>query len=285
MRRTVASYLRLVQFENTVFALPFALTGAVLAARGRPALASLVLVIAAVSGLRTAAMAFNRLADRHFDAHNPRTASRALVTGEVSVASAWALCAAGLSVFFAAAGALGPAVVVWAPLFAALALGYSYTKRVTDASHLVLGAALSLAPLGGWLAAAGTARGYPVALSLAVALWVAGFDVVYACQDEEVDRALGLRSLPRRWGAARALRAAGALHAAALAALVAVGFLLGLGWPYHVAMAIVAAVLVLEHRAVTAGDLSRIRFAFFTANGLVSLAVLAGVVMAVGVAG
>ena len=278
--KRLAVWLELVQFENTVFALPFALAGAVLGAGGRPATVPFLLAIAAVVGLRTAAMAFNRIVDRRFDAANPRTAGRALVTGAIAPLAAGLLGAAGLAIFFAAAWRLGPAPRALAPLFAALALGYSWTKRFTALSHFVLGIALSLAPFGGWAATAGTAAGYPWALSLGVALWVAGFDVVYACQDEAVDHALGLHSIPRRLGAARALVLARALHAAAFAAFVAVAFAADLGWPYFAGLAVVAAALALEHRAVSADDLGRIRFAFFTANGVVSLTIFAAVVAA-----
>jgi 4-hydroxybenzoate polyprenyltransferase len=283
-RRRLATYLDLVQFQHTVFALPFALAGAVLGGGGRPATAALLLAVVAVVGLRTAAMAFNRLADRRFDAANPRTAERALVTGEVSPGAARALLVAGLALFAAACAALGPWPLRLAPLFAALAFGYSFMKRWSAASHFVLGAALALAPFGGWLATAGDPRGYPWMLSLGVALWVAGFDIVYACQDEAVDRATGLHSIPAALGAPRALRLAAALHLGAFLAFVATGALTGLAWPFFAGLAGVAAALFVEHRAVSASDLSRIRFAFFTLNGVVSVTVLAAVVAAFAVA-
>jgi 4-hydroxybenzoate polyprenyltransferase len=285
MKRLPARIFELVQFQHTVFALPFALAGAVLGGRGRPATAPLLLAIVAVVGLRTAAMAFNRIADRRFDATNPRTAARSLVTGELSLATAWALLAAGLALFVAACAALGTWPLRLAPLFAALAFGYSFMKRFTAASHFVLGAALALAPFGGWLATSGDPRGYPWTLSLGVALWVAGFDIVYACQDEAVDRATGLHSVPAKLGAARALRLAAALHAGAFLAFVATGVVTGLAWPFFLGLAGVAAALLWEHRAVSAADLSRIRFAFFTLNGVVSVTVLAAVVAAFAVAG
>ena len=258
MRGRLASYLELVQFENTVFALPFALAGAYLGARGRPATGTILLAILAVAGLRTSAMAVNRLADRAYDARNPRTAGRALVTGEISPGRAAALAIAGLVVFVASSAALGPVAAALAPCFAALALGYSWTKRFTWASHFVLGLALSFAPLGGWVASTGTLRGYPWPLSLGVALWVAGFDIVYACQDESVDRELRLHSVPQRWGTVRALSWARGLHLAALAAWGAIGPVFGLGWPYGLGLAVVASVLVLEHLAISAADKERI---------------------------
>jgi 4-hydroxybenzoate polyprenyltransferase len=285
MRKRLAAYLELVQFQHTVFALPFALAGAALGARGRPGTVAFLLAIAAVAGLRTAAMAVNRLADRQFDAENPRTALRALVTGEIAPLKAVWLAAAGLALFLSAAAALGRTTLTLAPLFALVAFAYSWTKRFTWTAHFVLGAALAMAPLGGWAATAGTLRGYPWPLSLGVALWVAGFDIVYSGQDEAIDRKLGLHSLPQRFGIRRALLVARASHVAAFAAFAAVAPRAGLGWPYFVGLALVAATLVLEHRAVSEVDLSRIRFAFFTANGIVSVSMFGAIAAALRWAG
>ncbi|MGE0640610.1 MAG: UbiA-like polyprenyltransferase [Thermoanaerobaculia bacterium] len=283
MNRRLAVYLEMVQFENSVFALPFALAGVALGARGRPAAATVILAIVAVVALRTAAMAFNRIADRAFDARNPRTAGRALVTGAVAPLRAAWLCLAGLVLFFAVAAAIGRPTLALSPVFAGLALGYSWTKRFTSHSHFVLGTALALAPLGGWVATSGAIVGYPWPLSLGVALWVAGFDIVYACQDAAVDRDLGLHSVPERWGVPRALAAARWLHVGAALALLAVGPWAGLAWPYYAGFVVLAGVLALEHRAVSENDFSRIRFAFFTANSLVSTTLLAAVVVALAV--
>jgi 4-hydroxybenzoate polyprenyltransferase len=270
----------MVKFSHSIFALPFALSGAALAAArfGITWRQALWVVVAMVCA-RNAAMGFNRLADEAIDARNPRTAGRELPRGLLSrtaVAGFTILLAIG---FVAAAFQLNRLCGLLSPVALAVVLGYSYTKRFTWASHLVLGLALAMAPMGGWLAVAGRFSAIPWLLSLAVCLWVAGFDTIYACQDFEFDRAEGLRSIPERFGVAGALSIARAFHAAAVVALVAVGLAAELHPAYHAGVAVIAAVLVWEHRLVRADDLSRIGVAFLNANAMISVLYF-GVVLA-----
>ena len=281
--RRAGVYLEMVKFSHTVFALPFVLMGAFLAARGLPPPATLAWTVVAAVGARTCAMAFNRLVDRHFDALNPRTATRALVVGTAAPWEAAALVGAGGAAFVLACRALNPLAAWLSPLMLMLLLGYSLAKRVTSASHLVLGSALALAPFGGWIAVRGEAASYPVALSLAVLFWVAGFDTVYAALDEEVDRALGLHSLPARLGRAGALRCARLFHAIAFAGFVWMGIGLGLGWPYLVGMLVAGAALLTQHLVLTP-DLARIQRSFLAMNGVVSVVLFAATWLALAVA-
>lgn len=264
----------LVKISHTVFALPFALLGLVLGAGGWPPVATLAGVVTAVAALRVAAMANNRLVDRRIDAANPRTADRALPAGRLAAAEVLVLVLAGAGLFLGAAALLGPAPAALSPLALALALGYSWTKRFTASSHFVLGATLGLAPLGGWLAARGTAAGYPALLSVGVLLWVAGFDVVYACADERCDRAAGLHSLPAALGARRALAVARALHLAAFAAFACAGIEADLGTPWAIGLGVAGTALLVEHRLVRPGEYDRLPFAFLVLNGAVSLVLL-----------
>jgi 4-hydroxybenzoate polyprenyltransferase len=270
----IVRYARLVALPHTVFALPFAVGAAMLAYR-RAALpwsgARLVWIVVAVAALRTAAMAWNRVADRGFDRDNPRTAARELPSGEVSVGGALALAAAASALFFVAAAALGRWPLGLAPLAWVLALGYSLAKRFTWASHFWLGAVLGGAPLGAALAATGKVTAATATLALAVACWVAGFDLIYSCQDADFDRRRGLRSVPARFGVARALRLSAALHVAAVVGLALFGVLDRLGPAYFLGSAAIAAALVYEHRLVSADDLRRVDRACFTFNGWVSV--------------
>jgi 4-hydroxybenzoate polyprenyltransferase len=279
--RRLALYLELVTFQHTLFALPFALAGALIGARGLPAPRVVGWVLVAMVGLRTAAMSFNRLVDRRFDAANPRTRARPLARGAVRAGEAWLLVAGGVAAFAVACAALNAWTLRLAPLALALTLGYSFTKRFTSLSHVVLGLALALAPLGGYVAASGHVAGFPGALMIAVLAWVAGFDTIYACQDEAFDRAQGLRSLPQRLGSARALAAARLFHLVALAALAATGWQAGLGAAYFVAVALAAGALVAQHALVSPRDLSRVQHAFFTLNAALALTVLVGALVAV----
>ncbi len=230
IRRT-STYASLVQLQNTLFALPFALVGAFLGARGVPGLGAFVAVAAAMFGLRTAAMAFNRVVDRRFDAANPRTAGRELPSGKMSLAEAWTLIGLGLLLFLAACRALNGWTLALAPLAIALTFGYSWTKRFTAASHLVLGAALALAPFGGYLATHASPAGFPWTLAAAVLFWVAGFDVLYSCLDADFDRRTGLHSLPARCGRRGALRLARLFHLADIVLFALAGLGAGLGLP------------------------------------------------------
>jgi len=271
------AYLELVKFEHTLFALPFALLSLLVATAGRPPLAVLGWVLAAMVGARTAAMAFNRIADRRYDARNPRTAGRPLPRGEVSLAGAWRLTVAGVALLVLAAGMLNRLCLVLSPVALVVVLGYSWTKRFTDWSHLVLGLGLGIAPVGAWLAARGAFAPFPLWLAAAVTLWVAGFDTIYGCQDEAFDRRAGLHSLAVRYGTAGALRIARLLHAGAVICLAAAMTAApGLGTVARLGAPVVMAVLLAwEHRIVRGGDLSRLELAFFTLNSWLGAAVLA----------
>lgn len=268
----VATYARLVQLQNTLFALPFALAGAFLGARGVPRAGAFLAVAAAMLGLRTAAMAFNRVADRRFDAANPRTAGRELPSGSVSLPAAWSLIVLGLVLFLAACRALNGWTIALAPLAIALTFGYSLTKRFTSASHLVLGAALALAPFGGYLATHGSPDGFPWALAAAVLFWVAGFDVLYSCLDADFDRRAGLHSLPARFGRRGALLLARLFHLTAFLLFALAGRSAGLGTPWWIGLALAALAFVVQHAVVRPDDLSRVQLAFFHLNAAVSTA-------------
>jgi 4-hydroxybenzoate polyprenyltransferase len=271
----VKRYLSLVTFAHTIFALPFALLAAVLAARGIPPLPTLFWILVAMVGARSAAMAFNRIADRDVDAVNPRTRTRDIPAGRVSVAEASVFCALSAAVFVFAAARLNPLCLALSPVALAVVLGYSYAKRVTALAHLVLGLGLAIAPVGAWLAVTGRFSPAPVVLGLSVLFWVAGFDVIYSLQDEAFDRAHGLFSLPARLGARRALDVSTAFHALSLALLYAT-FVLARGGPvFGLGVVLAGAFLVRQHVLVKPGDLSRVDGAFFTANGWLSVAVFA----------
>ncbi len=266
--------LEMIRFSHSLFALPFALLALVLAADGIPPLRTLGLVLVAMVAARSAAMAFNRLADRRFDAVNPRTSNRHLVTGSLSVPFAWGVTIGSIGVFFGAAALLNPTALVLSPIVLAVLLGYSYLKRFTSAAHFGVGLALGLSPLGAWVAGAGGLVGdlrVPILLGVAVVLWVAGFDVIYACQDVEVDRREGLHSIPARFGIPIALRIAGALHFFSVGAFVLVAPLADLHWPYLCAVGLASSLLLYEHSIVSPNDLSKVNLAFFSVNGVVAL--------------
>jgi 4-hydroxybenzoate polyprenyltransferase len=270
--RSFAETLEMVKFSHTVFALPFAFLSAVLAAGGMPDAATSAKILVAMVAARSAAMAHNRLADRSLDAANPRTAGRALPAGRLSVGFARAFLAVSILVFLAAAASLNRATLLLAPVALGLLLMYAYTKRFTALSHLVLGLCLALAPVGAWIAVRGSLERLPVLLGLAVLFWTAGFDVIYALQDEEFDRRAGLRSLPAHLGARRALAVSAGLHALMLILLAVVWRLSGSGLLFGLGILVTAAALVYQHAIVRPGDLSRVNAAFFTANGFVSVA-------------
>lgn len=278
----LARYASLVKLPHTVFALPFALVGVVLASYAHTVTTRQVAwVVVAFTAARFAAMAFNRVVDRDLDAANPRTASREIPSGALGVGEArLAVALAGLA-FVGAAWALNPLCGWLAPVALAWVLAYSYAKRVTRWSHLVLGLGLGIAPVGGYLAVAG-AWSAPwwmlCALSLAVTTWVAGFDIFYALQDEPFDRVHGLRSVPAVLGQRRAIAVARALHAATVLLLAAVASTVPGGWAWA-GVAVAAALLAWEHRLVRPGDLSRLDAAFFTMNGVISLAFFACVLL------
>jgi len=268
--------LEMIKFEHSVFALPFALTGALLAMRQggvtwREAAWKLAWIVVAMVGARSAAMAFNRLVDASIDGRNPRTRMRHLPAGLLTRAFGWAFVAASAGVFFAAAWALNPLCLRLAPVALGILLFYSFTKRFTSFSHLVLGFSLGIAPAAAWIAVRGSLDPRILWLTAAVTLWTGGFDVIYACQDYDFDGAEGLFSLPRAFGIAAALRVAQVLHVLMIACLAALVASLQLGALAIAGIAAVAGLLIYEHRMVKPHDLSRVNAAFFTMNGYVSV--------------
>ena len=275
----LTGFLRLVTIEHSVFALPFAYLAALTAMLrqdGRVDWLKLVLITVAMVGARTFAMAVNRIVDRGIDARNPRTANRELVTGAVSVRTAWIGSAVALAVFLVAAAALNPLCLTLAPLALVLLAGYPYAKRFTNWPHAVLGLAQMVGPLGAWLGVTATFEGSGPAwvLGLAVGLWIGGFDLIYACQDAEVDRRIGVRSVPARYGVAFALNLSIVAHVVTFALFIWFGALVGLGWPWWVGLVLTAAAFAYEHAIVKPNDLSRVNRAFFTANGFVGIVLL-----------
>jgi 4-hydroxybenzoate polyprenyltransferase len=270
--RSLRVTLEMIKIEHTLFALPFALLGAMLAARGIPPLKTIAWIVVAMVGARSAAMAFNRLADRRIDAANPRTRMRALPAGLLSPGFVALFTVVSASLFVFAAYHLNHLAFVLSPVALISVLVYSYTKRFTILSHFVLGWCLAIAPTGAWIAVRGAIDSpIPLLLSLAVLLWTAGFDILYACQDHEFDITSGLHSIPQRLGIANALLVARLLHTAMFAALVLIYFLTSLHWLGLAGIAAVAALLIYQHRLVRADDLSRLNVAFFTTNAYVSV--------------
>jgi 4-hydroxybenzoate polyprenyltransferase len=257
-----------------VFALPFAFIGMLLGAGGLPSLFQLVWITVAMVGARTAAMSFNRIADRSYDARNPRTSSRPLPSGRMGTGWAFALMAGSCAVFLVACWALGPLCLALSPIALGIVLSYSYTKRFTWLTHLYLGLSLAIAPVGAWIAVSGPLSPVPVLLAFAVLCWTAGFDLIYSCQDAGFDRAHRLQSIPVRFGAAAALRLSAALHALMVLALIGVAITAHLATFYLIGVALTAGVLIYEHRIVRPDDLSRVNVAFFTLNGWVAVILL-----------
>jgi len=265
------AYGRMIRFTHSVFALPFALSSAVVAAHlGGVTTSQVVWIVVAMVAARSAAMGFNRLADHAIDARNPRTAGRELPRGVLSRAEVWSFVILSAAAFVLAAGMLNPLCLALSPVALLVILGYSYTKRVTAASPLVLGLSLAIAPVGAWLAIRGRFEAFPVGLALAVLLWVAGFDTIYACQDADFDRREGLRSIPARLGVPRALAVARGLHVASVLALASLYGLAPLHPLYLLGVVVVAGLLAWEHTLVRPDDLSRVMQAF-NLNGWVSL--------------
>jgi 4-hydroxybenzoate polyprenyltransferase len=270
--KNISTTLSMIKFEHTLFALPFALLGAVLAAKGLPSLWQIFWICVAMVGARSAAMAFNRIADRKIDAENPRTALRELPSGKLSIGFAIAFTIVSAALFFLAAAMLNKLTLLLSPVALASVLLYSYMKRFTSLAHLVLGWALCIAPTGAWIAVRGALDSpVPVLLSLVVMMWTAGFDVLYACQDFDFDRRAGLRSIPAKFGIAGALMIARIFHAQAFFALVILYTMTGLGWLALVGVLATGALLIYQHTLVRADDLSRLNAAFFTTNAFVSV--------------
>jgi 4-hydroxybenzoate polyprenyltransferase len=262
----------MIKIEHTLFALPFAFLGAVLAARGLPTVWQIIWITLAMVGARCTAMAFNRIADREYDAANPRTSGRAIPAGALSVGFAWGFTLISAALFLLAAAMLNRLTLLLAPVALASVMLYSYTKRWTSLSHLALGWCLAIAPTGAWIAVRGHVDSpVPLLLSTVVLLWTAGFDVLYACQDCDFDRRAGLRSIPERFGIGRALWISRLFHAEAFATLVALYFITGLGALALAGVVATGALLVYQHTLVRADDLGRLNAAFFTTNAFVSV--------------
>jgi 4-hydroxybenzoate polyprenyltransferase len=265
----------MVKIEHTIFALPFALLGACLAARGIPSWSKIGYICLAMVGARSAAMAFNRLVDLPFDTRNPRTAGRALPRGLLSTTYVAVFVIAAAAVFVFASAKLNLLALALSPVALGIIFLYSYTKRFTWGTHLFLGAALACAPIGAWIAVRGELSGPPLLLGLAVALWTAGFDIIYSCQDVDFDRGERLYSIPKRFGIAAALWISGLLHAAVIGLLALLFWDQGLGLLSLAGLGIVSALLAYEHSLVRPSDLSRVNTAFFAVNGWISMLLFA----------
>ncbi|MFR9675406.1 menaquinone biosynthesis prenyltransferase MqnP [Streptomyces sp. TR06-5] len=274
-RNPVRAFLRLVMIEHSVFALPFAYTAALTAMfldDGRVHWGELLLVTVAMVGLRTFAMAANRIIDREIDARNPRTAGRELVTGAVSLRTARVGAAVSLVVFLGAAALLNPLCLALAPVAVVPMVVYPYGKRFTDFPHAILGLAQAMGPVGAWIAVTGTWSWDAVLLGLAVGIWIGGFDLIFGCQDVAADRAEGVRSVPARFGVAGALYGARACHAVTVVLLAWYALATGAGAFWWAGLALVLAAFVYEHSLVRPHDLSRLNRAFFTVNGFIGIA-------------
>ncbi len=264
--------LEMIKFEHTVFALPFAFLGAVLAANGLPTWWQILWITLAMVGARSAAMTFNRIVDRDIDAENPRTADRELPSGKLSVGFAWSFFIASVALFLLAAYLLNWLTFALSPLALLSILGYSFAKRYTALAHLLLGWALAISPTAAWIAVRGTMDSeVPLLLSLLVLMWTAGFDVLYACQDYEFDKRSGLRSIPARFGVKNSLWIARLFHAQAFVVLVLLYLVTGLGWLALIGVLAVGGLLVYQHTLIKPNDLTRMNVAFFTTNAFVSV--------------
>ena len=270
----------MIKFEHTLFALPFAFLGAVLAARdltvtGLPTLWQIFWITVAMTSARSAAMSFNRIADRKIDAANPRTANREIPSGKLSVNFAWAFMLAACGLFILAAAMLNQLTLILAPVALASVLFYSYAKRFTALAHLILGWGLAIAPTGAWIAVRGALDSpVPVLLSLLVMMWTAGFDILYACQDFEFDKKAGLHSIPARFGVVGALMIARIFHFQAFLVLIGLYLLTELGILALIGVVATGALLIYQHLLVRPNDLSRLNAAFFTTNAFVSVILL-----------
>ncbi|HXA76365.1 MAG TPA: UbiA-like polyprenyltransferase [Candidatus Acidoferrales bacterium] len=270
----IRTVLEMIKFEHSVFALPFALVGALLAARAGgslPGWRQILWIVVAMVGARSAAMTMNRIADIEFDGRNPRTAHRALPAGALSVGFAWTFTIFASTVLVVAAWQLNPLALKLSPIALAVLFLYSYTKRFTAWSHFVLGFCLGISPAAAWIAIRGSLDWRMLILCAAVTLWVGGFDVLYACQDVDFDRSEGLHSIPKKFGVAGALQIARVMHLAMVALLIWLATTFHLAWPAWAGIAVVALLLGYEHSLVKPNDLSKMNAAFFAVNGYISL--------------
>jgi 4-hydroxybenzoate polyprenyltransferase len=277
----IRTVLEMIKFEHSVFALPFALTAALLAARathqpprGWPTLRQILWIVVAMVAARSAAMTMNRIADVRYDRENPRTKQRALATGALSISFAWIFTLVAIAVFLVAAWQLNPLALKLAPVALVVLFFYSFTKRFTNWSHLFLGFALGISPAAAWIAITGGLDLRMLILCAAVTLWVGGFDVLYACQDIDYDRSAGLYSVPKRFGVANALLIARLMHLGVVGLLTWLAASFALPWPAWLGVAVVAALLAYEHSLVKANDLSKLDAAFFAMNGYISMSFL-----------
>ncbi len=279
--KSIRNFLDLIKFEHTVFALPFAYLGMLLAARGFPTFLQFFWISVAMAAARTLAMGFNRIVDRYWDAHNPRTRSRPLVSGSISLRTAWTGTLIAAVVLLVAAWQLGPLPLMLTPAAMLFLFGYSFTKRFTDLSHFILGFTDGLAPAGAWVAVRGslfTVQDLPAwLLLLIVTLWIGGFDLIYACQDVDFDRKYHLYSIPAHHGVSFALTLSTICHLIMVILLALLGVWMVLGWPFWMAFVITMGLLIWEHRLVKPDDLSHINLAFFNINSYISLALFVGV--------
>lgn len=274
--RRITLTLTMIKFSHSIFALPFALLAMVIAAGGLPPVAKCFWIVLACVFARSAAMAFNRLHDHRIDSVNPRTKDWPLPSGSLSRSFVWIFCLVCIAGFILSAGMLNRLALMLSPVALAVLLGYSTAKRWTAGSHFILGMALGIAPIGAWIGVRGTIDLPPILLGLGVLFWVAGFDIIYSCQDERFDRRVGLFSLPSRFGRARALAISALAHALSIVFFWSVSGVTDLGLLYMTAVAAVACLLTWEQSLVSPRDLSRLGVAFFTANGWVSLLMFAG---------
>src|SRR6202046_694324 len=274
----IRTVLEMIKFEHSIFALPFALVGSLLASRAGgspiPALRQILWIVVAMVGARSFAMTINRIADREYDRRNPRTAKRALPAGELSLGFAWLFTIPSAAVLVIAAWQLNPLAFKLSPVALAFLFFYSYTKRFTSWSHFVLGFCLGISPAAAWIAIRGSLDMRMLILCAAVTLWVGGFDVLYACQDVEFDKSAGLYSIPKKFGVARALVIARVMHLAMVALLAWLALSFDLPWPAWVGALLVAALLAYEHSLVKPDDLSKMNAAFFAVNGYIGLVFL-----------
>ncbi|KHK01997.1 4-hydroxybenzoate octaprenyltransferase [Desulfovibrio sp. TomC] len=277
----IGALARLVKIEHSVFALPFAYIGLFVAAGGWPGWRPFVLLTVAMVAMRSYAMAVNRLADVRYDRINPRTAGRELVTGEVGFRAAWAFTAGSAVVFVASCAGLNTLCLALAPVALVWGALYSLTKRFTWLCHFVLGSVLGLAPIAGWLAVRPEFALPALLFGCGVTCWVAGFDVLYACQDVDFDRSQGLHSIPAKFGVGTALALAAFAHVDAALFYLLAGYAAGLSWVYYVFWGVCSAVLLVEHRLISEHDLSRINVAFFTLNGIIAALLGVGTLLAV----
>jgi len=272
--RSLGIILHDIRIEHTLFALPFAVMGAFMAAGGMPQVKTLALLVAALFFARSAAMAFNRLTDAKYDSSNPRTKNRPLASGKTAAWTYGAFVAACSAAFLVTCHYINPLAFLLSPVALAVVFFYSYTKRFTSLSHFFLGFALSLAPIGAWVAVTGRLDIAPVALGGAVVFWLVGLDIIYSCQDVEHDANAGLFSIPSRFGVARALLYSAMAHVVMVAFLVSLFFLTRLGWIYLSGVAMTAALLWYEHSLVKPDDLRKVNVAFFNVNGAISVGLM-----------